>query len=220
MGFRLVRVKILSGQGTTVPDHGRAAGRHADHRRLRGDPRRAFAGRSTSRTRSSQAYRLEISSPGIDRPLVRASDFRRAHRHGCAHRTGSAHASGRKRFRGLIRAVEGEGRDASLVIERPDAGPDEEKLPRMRAARSRRGQAGADRGTDPRVPARRQGGGEGTGEREDGRRFAADGKHAAPRAAPAFRPRQGGRRKAKPVMPAGMRAQFKKGGGAHVVRRK
>ncbi len=26
------------------------------------------------------AYRLEISSPGIDRPLVRASDIARAHR--------------------------------------------------------------------------------------------------------------------------------------------
>ena len=28
--------------------------------------------------RHRQAYRLEISSPGIDRPLVRVSDFRRA----------------------------------------------------------------------------------------------------------------------------------------------
>lgn len=52
-------------------------------------------------------YRLELSSPGIDRPLVRLSDFERA--------TGdevkiemNAMVDGRKRFRGEIKGVEGE----------------------------------------------------------------------------------------------------------------
>ena len=34
-------------------------------------------------------------------------------------------------FAGLIRAVEGEGRDCVVTLERPDAGPDEEKAPKL-----------------------------------------------------------------------------------------
>jgi ribosome maturation factor RimP len=49
-------------------------------------------------------YRLEMSSPGIDRPLVRESDFRRAVGHEA--RIELAHPlEGRKRFRGEIEAV-------------------------------------------------------------------------------------------------------------------
>jgi len=49
-------------------------------------------------------YRLELSSPGIDRPLVRRSDFERALGHEA--RVELAHPlEGRKRFRGLIEAV-------------------------------------------------------------------------------------------------------------------
>jgi len=52
----------------------------------------------------TQDYRLEISSPGIDRPLVRRSDFERALGHEA--RVEMAVAVGnRKRFRGLIDAV-------------------------------------------------------------------------------------------------------------------
>jgi ribosome maturation factor RimP len=50
-------------------------------------------------------YRLEMSSPGIDRPLVRESDFRRAVGHEARielHRP----LEGRKRFRGDIEAIE------------------------------------------------------------------------------------------------------------------
>ncbi len=53
----------------------------------------------------AQAYRLEISSPGIDRPLVRESDFRRAVGHEARVEMASP-IDGRKRFRGLIEAVE------------------------------------------------------------------------------------------------------------------
>lgn len=54
------------------------------------------------------AYRLEVSSPGIDRPLVRASDFVRALGHECRVELAVAH-DGRKRYRGTIAAV-AEGR--------------------------------------------------------------------------------------------------------------
>ena len=52
----------------------------------------------------AQAYRLEVSSPGIDRPLVRESDFLRAVGHD-ARIEMALPLNGRKRFRGRIEAV-------------------------------------------------------------------------------------------------------------------
>jgi ribosome maturation factor RimP len=52
-------------------------------------------------------YRLELSSPGIDRPLVRLSDFERAAGDEAKIEM-SAMVDGRKRFRGEIEGVEGE----------------------------------------------------------------------------------------------------------------
>ncbi|WP_340159558.1 ribosome maturation factor RimP [uncultured Hoeflea sp.] len=51
-----------------------------------------------------KAYHLEISSPGIDRPLVRKSDFVRWEGH-LARCDASVLINGRKRFRGYIRDV-------------------------------------------------------------------------------------------------------------------
>jgi ribosome maturation factor RimP len=53
-----------------------------------------------------RAYRLEISSPGIDRPLVRRSDFERFTGHLVKIELAVAH-QGRKRFRGALAGVEG-----------------------------------------------------------------------------------------------------------------
>src|ERR1041384_529588 len=53
-----------------------------------------------------RAYRLEISSPGIDRPLVRRSDFERFIGHLVKVEMAVAH-QGRKRFRGHLAGVEG-----------------------------------------------------------------------------------------------------------------
>jgi len=76
-------------------------------------------------------YRLEISSPGIDRPLVRVSDFARAIGHEARIELAHPVESGRKRFRGLIRSVEGVGKAAFLSLERTDARADEEKDVRL-----------------------------------------------------------------------------------------
>ena len=54
-----------------------------------------------------KAYRLEISSPGIDRPLVRRSDFERYAGHLVKIEMAVAH-QGRKRFRGILGGVEGD----------------------------------------------------------------------------------------------------------------
>ena len=53
-----------------------------------------------------RAYRLEISSPGIDRPLVRRCDFERHVGYLVRIEMAIAH-DGRKRFRGALAAVEG-----------------------------------------------------------------------------------------------------------------
>jgi ribosome maturation factor RimP len=54
-----------------------------------------------------RAYRLEISSPGIDRPLVRRSDFERYAGHVVKIEM-AVPRDGRKRFRGVLAGVEGE----------------------------------------------------------------------------------------------------------------
>jgi ribosome maturation factor RimP len=80
-----------------------------------------------------QEYRLELSSPGIDRPLVRVSDFRRAIGHEARIELAVPTASGRKRFRGMIVGVEGgEIADAALLLDVKDPGPDEEARVQLR----------------------------------------------------------------------------------------
>jgi len=65
----------------------------------------------------SGPYRLEVSSPGIDRPLVRASDFERAIGHEAKVEMAVA-VAGRKRFRGIIEGVDGPAAKLRLA---PDA---------------------------------------------------------------------------------------------------
>ena len=72
-----------------------------------------------------RAYRLEISSPGIDRPLVRRSDFERYAGHLVKIEMAVAH-QGRKRFRGTLAGVEGQ----AVRLHRDDTreGEDADKL--------------------------------------------------------------------------------------------
>jgi ribosome maturation factor RimP len=68
-----------------------------------------------------RAYRLEISSPGIDRPLVRKSDFDR-YANNVVKIEMSVAAHGRKRFRGMLVGTEGD----QARLHRDDAKPGEE----------------------------------------------------------------------------------------------
>src|ERR1700722_20565462 len=54
-----------------------------------------------------RAYRLEVSSPGIDRPLVRRSDFERHAGHVVKIEM-AVMVDGRKRFRGVLLGTQGE----------------------------------------------------------------------------------------------------------------
>lgn len=56
-------------------------------------------------------YRLEVSSPGIDRPLTRAKDFSRWAGHEAKIELDRA-VNGRKRFKGVLRGLQG---DAALL---------------------------------------------------------------------------------------------------------
>src|SRR6476620_9100457 len=105
MGYRLVRIKISGESGCTVqimaerPDGSmQIEDCEAISRAL--SPVLAVA------DPIDRSYRLEISSPGIDRPLVRRSDFERYAGHLVKIEMAVAH-QGRKRFRGTLGGIEG-----------------------------------------------------------------------------------------------------------------
>lgn len=70
-----------------------------------------------------KAYHLEMSSPGIDRPLVRKSDFAKWRGHICKLETGVM-VNNRKRFRGTITDVSTEA--ITLFRDQPAIGEDNE----------------------------------------------------------------------------------------------
>jgi ribosome maturation factor RimP len=106
MGYRLVRVKISGEAGCTVqimaerPD---GSMQIEDCEAIS----KALSPVLDVADPIERAYRLEISSPGIDRPLVRRSDFERYAGHLVKIEMSLAH-QGRKRFRGTLGGVEGE----------------------------------------------------------------------------------------------------------------
>jgi len=106
MGYRLVRIRISGEAGCTVqimaerPD---GSMQIEDCEAIS----RALSPVLDVADPIDRAYRLEISSPGIDRPLVRRSDFERHLGHLVKIEMAVAH-EGRKRFRGTIAGVEGD----------------------------------------------------------------------------------------------------------------
>ncbi len=106
LGYRLVRVKVSGSEGCTVqimaerPDGTMAV---EDCETIS----RALSPVLDLADPIERAYRLEISSPGIDRPLVRKSDFDRYAGHLVKIET-EIPVNGRKRFRGQLLGTEGE----------------------------------------------------------------------------------------------------------------
>jgi ribosome maturation factor RimP len=124
MGYRLVRIRISGEAGCTVqimaerPD---GSMQIEDCEAIS----RALSPVLDVADPIERAYRLEISSPGIDRPLVRRSDFERYTGHLVKIDMAVAH-EGRKRFRGKIAGVEGDG--VRLIRDDFKAGDDAEVL--------------------------------------------------------------------------------------------
>jgi ribosome maturation factor RimP len=105
MGYRLVRIRISGEAGCTV----QIMAERADGTMQIEDCEaisRALSPVLDIADPIERAYRLEISSPGIDRPLVRRSDFERYAGHLVKIEMAVAH-QGRKRFRGHLGEVEG-----------------------------------------------------------------------------------------------------------------
>jgi len=119
LGYRLVRVQVSPHAGLTVqimaerPDGSMSVG---DCETVS----RALSPVIETEDPIEKAYRLEVSSPGIDRPLVRRSDFERYAGH-VAKVEMARGIDGRKRFRGVLLGVEGD----TVRLRREDARPDE-----------------------------------------------------------------------------------------------
>lgn len=120
IGYRLVRVKVTAQNGCTVqimaerPDGTMTV---ADCEKIS----RALSPVLDVDDPVGTAYNLEISSPGIDRPLVRKSDFDRWAGHEAKIELKQMLA-GRKRGRGLLIGTEGE----DVIVRRTDVKADED----------------------------------------------------------------------------------------------
>jgi ribosome maturation factor RimP len=111
MGYRLVRVRISGLDGCTVqimaerPDGTMTV---EDCERVS----RALSPMLDVADPIDRAYRLEVSSPGLDRPLVRLSDFQRFAGHHVKVEMAIA-IDGRRRFRGVLLGAGAERRAQS-----------------------------------------------------------------------------------------------------------
>ena len=122
MGYRLVRIKVSGEAGCTV----QIMAERPDGTMLIDDCEavsRALSPVLDVADPIERAYRLEISSPGIDRPLVRRSDFERYSGHLVKIDMAVPH-QGRKRFRGLLDGVEGD----AVRLQRDDVREGDEPL--------------------------------------------------------------------------------------------
>jgi ribosome maturation factor RimP len=119
VGYRLVRVKISGLDGCTV----QIMAERPDGTMTVEDCEavsRALSPVLDVADPIDRPYRLEVSSPGMDRPLVRRSDFVRFAGHLLKVEMMVAR-DGRRRFRGLLLGVEGD----AVRIRRNDSAPGE-----------------------------------------------------------------------------------------------
>jgi ribosome maturation factor RimP len=106
LGYRLVRVRVSATSGCTV----QIMAERPDGTMTVEDcetASRALSPVFDAEDPIETEYRLELSSPGIDRPLVRLSDFERYAGHEAKIEMAVVF-DGRKRFRGTLTGVEGE----------------------------------------------------------------------------------------------------------------
>ncbi|MCT8972130.1 ribosome maturation factor RimP [Microbaculum marinisediminis] len=119
LGFDLVRVKVSGRDGCTVqvmaerPDGEMTVDDCADFSR-------ALSPVLDVEDPVDRAYHLEVSSPGIDRPLVRRRDFERWKGHEAKIELAVA-VDGRKRFRGRLVGID----DGAIQVELLEKGKDE-----------------------------------------------------------------------------------------------
>jgi len=159
LGYRLVRVRVSGMAGCTV----QIMAERPDGTMTIEDcevASRALSPVLDVEDPIDRAYRLEISSPGIDRPLVRRSDFVRYAGHVVKVEMAMP-IDGRRRFRGVLLGVEGDaarvrrddvaaGEDADVLLAIDDMAEARLVLTDALVAESlRRGKAGSQTTEDP-----------------------------------------------------------------------
>ena len=125
LGFRLVRVKVSGLNGCTV----QIMAERADGTMTVEDCEavsRALSPVLDLEDPVGRAYYLEVSSPGIDRPLVRVGDFERWSGHEAKIEM-TMPVAGRKRFRGILSGIEGD----TVSLELSDARAGEDRIARL-----------------------------------------------------------------------------------------
>jgi ribosome maturation factor RimP len=134
LGYSLVRIKISQENGMTLQimaEDGNGRFAITDCERLSKDVSPVLDVEDPV----DREYHLEVSSPGIDRPLVRARDFARYIGHEAKIELSDL-LDGRRRFRGIIKAVDAD----SVTVTLPDVptGTDPDfKLPLMLLAEAK-----------------------------------------------------------------------------------
>ncbi len=114
LGFALVRVKMFGGQSDPTLQ---VMAERPDTRQLTIDDCAALSRRlsekfdaleTEGRDPIDHAYRLEVSSPGIDRPLTRLQDYADWKGHEARLNLAEPNADGRKQLTGILLGVEGD----------------------------------------------------------------------------------------------------------------
>ncbi len=106
LGFELVRVRLMSGKSTTlqVMADKEGGGIEVDDC---AEISNAISAVLDVEDPILDAYTLEVSSPGIDRPLTRLKDFETFEGYEAKLETGEL-IDGRRRFKGVLAGVEGD----------------------------------------------------------------------------------------------------------------
>jgi ribosome maturation factor RimP len=119
MGYELVRVRLLGGQRKTLQimaDRPEGGIEVEDCARIS----TAIGAVLDVEDPLEEAYTLEVSSPGIDRPLTRLKDFDTWEGFEARLET-SELIDGRRRFKGVLQGTEGD--EVLIGIEGPEGGP-------------------------------------------------------------------------------------------------
>lgn len=115
MGYALVQVKLTEGNRRTL----QIMAERTDNKNMTVEDCAAISHQVSALLDVEDpikgAYTLEVSSPGIDRPLIKRADFERYVTYDAKVET-RLPINGRKRFKGVISAVEGD----DVLIKMPE----------------------------------------------------------------------------------------------------
>lgn len=113
-GYRLVRLRLMGGKTKTL----QIMAERADGTMTVDDCAtlsRALSDFLDREDPIESEYNLEVSSPGIDRPLTRIADYARWAGHEVKLELGAPDDTGRKRFKGLILGLD--GNDVAIEVD-------------------------------------------------------------------------------------------------------